>query len=400
MALRANNQLMLLEIEAAEGVGETPAVGSGTTPVNEVAIERTFPAGDPEVEEANEATGSLDQGRPSLGPHPLTLPLNARLRGNVTAGSAAEMTVPLRTGGLLESLVAALGPADATSGTTTTCVVDRSVDTDFPASSGIASGMIGRWVTLSGNPATAVTVQITDYQVSGSNVTLTFDRTFGSALSATTDLQVLAGALYRPHSGTIPSCTAWHYLDGNLWKYIGCRTELNLTFASSKSPRMAATLHAMFSDHISAAMVVPAFPNLSYGLWRNGACFLDGMAAGVGIASLALNLGNALEHPPNPNTAEGIEAALIGRRQITATLDPNTQLVSVKEWFKAKARTQTPIKVCLQTDLAGAAGNRIGLVIPQLLLRNALPGERGVIAADQMAGWALGVDSAFVLSFA
>ena len=358
MALRGARQVNLLKKESTVGVDASPVVGSDA-----IEAEAGYPDGNQDLEQANEATGSLDPGKSSLGALMITNPLNLRVRGQASAGVAPEWAPLVETAGFLETLQAVVpttGTGTATAGAGNSVTIDRSADTDFSATDDAYNGMV---VELGGNPATAVRRHILDYEVTGNNCVFTLDGpAFSPVLDTSTTVKVLPQALYTTHSGVIPSATLYHYIDGKLWKYLGGRSEAAVTWTKAKSVRMAATLHSLFSSETDAALpdTTGAFPTTSYPQWRNGTAYLNDLA--VGMETATLTLGNTLEPPPNPNEQEGIEAQEIGARRITLAVDANEVLKATLDIFEGLFRTQTSIRFSCMTDTAGTAGNRIGHV--------------------------------------
>lgn len=384
MSLRYRNLLLLVKKESQEGVDAAPDKATDAIAIANV----TGPTANPSVITDDTITGGLDQGEPIMGAMPYEIGFSAQLKGSGTPGTDPEIG-PTLEGCSYKKSAAALHPASgttaATSGTTTSVVLAIGA-TNWPTDSGFASGMIGRVLELSGNPATKRLVGILDYQVNAGNATITFTDTLPVACDNNTLVKAPVGVLYVPDSDPSSSLTAYIYRDGLLTKLLGMRGDVGFTFPSGQRANAQFTLRGFFSSKTDVAVPAdPTFQSTRPPVWRNalpggsdpaetGAFTINSKAAAV--QQLTLQSNNQIITPDNPNQIDGLEACIIMSRDLKGTFNPLETLVATRDLTDSFRKGTY---MALHARLGIAPGNRIALTIPKAIASSDTPEDRNGI---------------------
>ena len=162
-----------------------------------------------------ELTGFLDTPSSIPGGTKVQLTLTCFLKGSGAGGTAPQWGKLMQACGYSETLTgSAIGaPTAAASGTTSTATLAS----PFAATAELYRGMP---ITLSGNPATPVTVGVVDYTVGR---VMKPDYVFGTSLSSSTLAQIPPNALYSPLTDPtlMKSVSVYLLMDGLGWLICG-----------------------------------------------------------------------------------------------------------------------------------------------------------------------------------
>lgn len=387
-ALRSRVAVFLYKTEATEGVDAAPTAGA-----NAIRIEgRVQMTPTTQTVQPDESEGSLDSSAHIPVGTQINISQRFWLRGSGTPGTPSDFAAILKTCGLGETITASPvgAPTAAAAGTTTTVTAAA----PFAATSQLYRGMP---LVLAVNPAAGSWTQITDYTVG--RVATLVDK-YGVALDNTTTLQIPINVLYAPVSTGIPSGTAYWYQDGRLFKALGCRGSVAFSVQAGKAMACDFKLQGIYGGFSDAAVPAATYDSdIVKPVWRNltgldGAALLEGAA--VACAQMSVDFGNGLTTPPNPNTTEGFDPAVITTREISGMIDPQAALVATRDEFTAM-RQGTRRKFGMR--MGQTAGNRIAFCMPAIQHKQFQPGDSGGIARDTIPFRATGYDSGAFLAF-
>ncbi len=400
MALRTRNAGLLVKIEGAPGTPETPSASTDGVKIEVTGNPFTF---NPEIEQPDEVTSSLDQQPSIVGGLKPTLTFGVYLTGGGAASVPAAGTAPeyndlLKIAGLTETVVATQIPADgsaaAASGTATTATFDRTSgdNSELSGTSGTYDGMM---VELSGNPATPVRVQVVSYVVSGNNATFTFARSFSPNLSSSTVLKVLPQVRYKPNSAP-PTATVEFYLDGLKYVFAGQRASASLAIPTARAGKFTFSLGGQYVSKSDVSLPSITYQNIPKPIFKAGECWMDRKVAAVSQFALALN--NTLVYPPNPAAAQGFDPCEVVRRKITGSVDPSLTLVATRNLMTA-FEAGTPQIVQASVVGANVAGNRVAVIVPNAKYVSNDPTDREGLAMETVNFDAEGNDNGAYLTY-
>lgn len=379
--LRSRNGALLFEIEAAEGVAETPTAAD-----NAVLIENPAIRFNPQNTETREMTGSLDNRGPIVGGMQVQVSFDVYLKGSGAAGTAPEVGEVLRACGWAETVTGTAVPAApeacAAGGSTTTAVLGASAVGTVDLYRGMPIDFTG---VVEGSSF------ISDY-TAGKVATLT--DTMGGAIVATTNYQIPVNVLYKPASTSIPSGTIYLYMDGVLYILAGCRGNPNLSAAAAGPGKLSFTFSGMFVSKTDAAVPACTYDTSRPPIFKNGKMLINRVAAAM--ATFTLDMGNQVVFPGNPNASEGFDPAIITERNMTGSVDPQATLVATRDILTAmRAGTQQII----HARWGSIAGNRVGITIPTALYTANDPGDRQGVMTEQTNFSCIGQDAGAFLCF-
>lgn len=349
------NKLLLIKIESSEGVDAAPSASADAILTENIQVKP--PTANVTT---NEHTGSLDTAADIPVGSAANISWDMYLKGAGTAGTAPEVGVPLQITGMAELLTAAdVGaPTAATDGTATTLTLPGAT---FSGAAGAYQGMPA---ILTGNPATAFDTLITDHAKAASTPVVTFSDTFSPSLSGTTLIAIKANALYYPISTAIKSATIWVYLSGLLYKFVGCRGDHTFKLDANGQGMFSFNVTGILASKSDASVPTATFPGSAVPKIvfnnRNGqsAFLLDRSA--IATTQFSIGMNNGLVNPPNPNQTEGIDPAVIIKREVRGTINPKATLVATRDTL-AQYRNATTSIIALRAGRS--LGNRFGLTV-------------------------------------
>ncbi len=373
--------VLLAKQEGTEGTDSAPAA------INAVLIEQplrmTF---SPNIIDTTEVNPSLDPFDPIVGGMSATIEFDLYLKGSGTPGTAPEWGVLMKGCGFSESIQAAVPPgapeACAVGGTTILANLGATAGTT-------AQQYRGMPLVLSG--ANTLTTMIYDYTAAkAAKIT----DTASVAIVAATLYQIPANITYTPASTTIPSITIWVYVDGVLYKFVGCRGTCPLTVTSGGAGRISFRFMGQLTTKTDVALLTTAIYDATRPpIWKGGSFTINSaLAAGQ---TMSIDPGNNLVLPDNPNATEGFDPAVITARQVRGNINPKEVLVATRDIMAAfRAQTKQP----LQARFGTTAGNRIGITVPSALYLNQTPTDTNGYQITDVPFHATGLDSGYSIS--
>lgn len=399
MAIRRRFQAFLFKNEplGSEGIDALPTPGADA-----LKIDGEFEfSNDPEIVGSDEVTNSLDAGEFEVGKNPFSFTVPVALKGSGVAETPPEVGAMLKSSSLAENIQAATIPAAtpaAASGGTAFSVTIDTADVGNPQNAELPlteGALVGRPMTLAGNPAVPVTTFCSKYTVAGAIVTIEFVESFNPVLDATTTVIVEKNVTYIPATVNVPAGTAYGYNDGKLWKGVGMFNGSTLTLTSSQRGRLEFSPQGIFLSEEDAA--VPGGLVLDATrppLWKGGKALLNRQQ--IAVQQLTLNLNSTIALPDNPNSVEGFDPGVITARDIQGNINPLERLVATAD-VMADFRAGT--KRVLHAQAGSVAGNRWALTIPETRYRDKGAGDREGLRTAEIPFSAIGSDSSFYLCF-
>lgn len=383
MALRTRNAVLRFNIESSEGVEEAPAASDS------IRVEVDFPSFDNRIGQTNEASGSLDRSQPYNGGTTVNIPFSVPLKGSGSAGTAPEFGELLKAVGFAEVVTSTAVPASAEAcgagGSTTTAELGASAGTTDQQYRGMPIN-ISSGVTLS--------TFIGNY-VGSTKIAILTDTASGT-INAGSNYQIPVNVLYKPASSSIPSLTCYFYMDGLLYKFVGCRGGVNLSLPNNDIGRLNFTMSGIFLSKTDVAVPTDStFDDVRAPVFKDAVCKYDRVA--MGLSRLNVDLGNAVVYPPNPNGAEGVDPPIITERNLSFDIDPNTTLSATRDFL---ANLRAGDEKILHARLGSTAGNRIGITLPKAHITGFGPGDREGVMIENITGQAgTGQDDSAFLCF-
>ncbi len=391
MPLRSRNKVVLAKVESTSGTDSIPVVATDALLVNEVSV-----VPKPNILDSPELRGVLDAGIPVVGVTPVEVTLAVPLKASGAAGTAPETQPLLLACGLAETIRAATGPTTAAGGTATTFTIDTGLNPTWPTTTALGAALIGVPVSLSGNPAIAKLVLITDYTVAAGIATVTVDHMFSPVLSSSTVATIPQTVRYQPSSAQPSSITIYVYVDGLLWKVVGCRGELEVVLKSGEKGMLNFTFQGLYGSKTDVALpagstviVDSARPQA----WKNGRMSVGRLQTCIRDFSLKMN--NQFPSPDCPNAVEGLDPPEIVSRDLQGTANPMETLVATRDIFgDFRAEIHKPLGAIIGT----VAGNRVGLTVRSAKYRSEEQQDRDGFVAVNVPFSATGTDDGFQLS--
>jgi hypothetical protein len=137
---------------------------------------------------------------------------------------------------------------------------------------------------------------------------------------------------YEPASTQIKTGTAYVYRDGLLWKVLGCRGDLSVTWTAGGICVAEFRLTGLLGSKADAALPSFTYDATKPPVWKGGVMTIGGAAAAVQQLTLAMN--NQISYPDNPNAAEGYDPPVITGRNVQGSINPLETLVATRNIFQ------------------------------------------------------------------
>lgn len=177
---------------------------------------------------------------------------------------------------------------------------------------------------------------------------------------------------YTPHSGQDgESATIWFYMDGLLFKMVGCRGTGSLSNKTNEYGKFSWEFTGIFAGPETGVAPTPSFSAAQPPIFRGAQFAIDGYAAV--IDSLSINLGNAISKRIDANAATGILSWNIVGRAVTAEIDPEVPELASKDFW---AMWQDAETVTMTATVGQTAGNRCIITAPAVQIDDVSFGDR------------------------
>lgn len=358
MALRNKNQVVLLKLESTPGADASPGVTDAI-----LCMDRPQISFNPNILRPDEVGGSLDAIGPIVGGMTSQISFGVHLKGSGTADAAPEFGEALKACGWAETITSTAVPASAEA-----CAAGGSTTTAVLGTSAAGTAQLYRGMPIDFTGVVSGSSFIADY-TAGKVATLT--DTMGGSIVATTNYQIPKNVLYKPASSSISAATIYAYRDGLLYKFVGCRGNVEFELTSGGGGMLRFTFTGMFSSKTDTAIVTPTLDTTRPPIWKGGKALVNRTASAM--QKLSINCNNQLTNPDNPNATEGYDPTEIVNRQMQGNMDPLETLVATRDIMADFRAGTTRI---LHARYGSATGNRVGLTIPAGQYSNQTPGDR------------------------
>lgn len=376
----SRRSVVLFEIEVTEGLDAVPSPTTEAVLV-EQPLRITF---NPNVIDTTEVNPSLDPFDPIVGGMSATIEFDLYLKGQGAPATAPEWGKMLKACGFSETNQPAVGPeaCGAAGGTTTAATLGA-------LASATVQTYRGAPIIFTGT--NALTSTIYDY---GAAKLAKLSDTGTAVFAASTSYTIPQSFIYTPASNSISSATIWVYIDGVLYKFVGCRGTCPLTVTSGGAGRISFRFMGMFTTKTD--VVLPT--NTVYDatrppIWKGGSFTINSQSAAG--QTLSIDPGNNLVQCDNPNAAEAFDPAVITARQVRGSINPKEVLVATRDVMAAfRASTKQP----LQARFGTVPGNRIAITVPSALYLNQSPGDNNGYQITDVPFHATGLDSGYSIA--
>jgi hypothetical protein len=357
MALKSNNTAVSVAIQVAVDAFTDPTQPADLIPVSSLSlsIEGVTIAND-------EYTGSPIKNGDTIAGKRVTLSYNVKLRppgGTLPSANAFLLGRIFQAAKFTELRTATAIPSSAEAGSSGTSTA-LTLGAGAAGTADLYKGLAISLASMGSDYKTRMTA-IRSYT---SGKVATFVEEFGS--SVTGNYQIPTQLSYMRDISSADPILLSHevYIDGHRFDLMNCRvTALQVVVPTSTKdqpafPEVQVTYDAVISDHADEA--TPAVPARgAIPLFKDGDCFLSNKR--VGSQTFTVDLGLSTENPPNPNKADGNDAAeLVGG---TATVQMTRQ-----KYLKGTLDTLTLADAqgnhAFFAQWGSTAGNLVQIVVP------------------------------------
>jgi hypothetical protein len=383
MALRTRNAVLLAKIESPEGTDATPSAATDAILVQVTGSPFNL---NPNVIETNEATGSLDGAGPIIGGMKATISYSLYMKGSGAAGTAPECGSLLKACGWAETVTAAAIPAAPEA-----CQAGGSATTAKLGSTAGTTAQQYRGMPLELSSTVTASTFITDYTT---GKVATVADTLGGSPGTGTSYQIPANVLYTPGSTSIPSLTKYLYLDGLLYKFLGCRGSFKFSADAGGVGKLDFTFSGIIGSKTDAALPAATFDDSRPPVFRGGKMSYN--RSECAVAQFSLDSANTVTFPDDPNQPQGFGYPIITARKIAGNINPLETLVASRDIYSDFVAGTRRI---VHARYGGTAGNRIGITIPQAQAVNFTPGDRSGLMETGIPFEAVGADAGAFLCF-
>ncbi|BBK30311.1 hypothetical protein EDC65_2243 [Stella humosa] len=394
--IRSRRGMLLFKVEdtltGGEGVDALPIAADDAILVEAPQI--TF---DQSLVTTTEMTGSLDPEAPIVGGLKVPLAFDVYLKGSGTPELPPNWASVMECCGWqrVETGVAVpAAPQLAAAGSATTLTLGA-------GASATAQAYRGMPIDLYRDSANPLIDFITNY-TAGKVASLA--ESYSPVLGGTVEYQIPKNVLWKPTSddALIKSGTAYLYMDGVLYKVLGCRGTLSLTMQAGQPGKFRFELTGMYGGKSDAAVPsTPAFDATRSPIWRDpsndGSGHFSIGRAEAALRQLVLTNGNTQTNPDNPNAAEGFDPSIITGRRMTGTMDPLATLVATRNAMDDFRTGQDRI---VHARIGTVPGNRFGITIPAAFYESYGHGDREGLQSEELGFFASGRDAgAFICQY-
>ena len=397
---------LLVGIEAAAGVEET------LTAANAVAFLDAQWEPNPDNQNDREQGGGLGAGRMTTGAFRPTIRIATKLRATGNPATDPDFDPLLRMSALVKTTLSAAIPSSGVTpcragSSISQLVLDRSIDTQWPATSG---ALAGHPIEISGSLAGGAISghlgnAIQSYTVAGSTVTIILAKKLPTAANTSTNVKRPLCKLWQPGSpDPLPSGTIHRFTGpggGGISKrarFVGVRGDMQMTFAAGREARLSFPMGGKLP--IEDELAIPAGINLTLAqapTWQGGAFAIN--AEPIGLSSLTLQAGNLGFFDQDPNASDGLGEYDLGTRDVRLSCNPKLALGVPYDYLKfTRENTLAFVYALIGAEQSGAAGSRWSLLVPSVQFADAVPASDGPLARRNLSAQGTGFSNEFTLA--
>lgn len=168
---------------------------------------------------------------------------------------------------------------------------------------------------------------------------------------------------YDPNSqtSTADSLTLYFYIDGQLYKLLGCRGTWELSAKAGEFGKIKWTFTGIYSTPTDTALATPTYSSIVPPRFLSASFAIDTYAAI--IDSLTINGGNEVLPRNSVNAATGILEYFIGDRKVTGSIDPEAVLLAAKNFYTLQ---EAGTLVAFTATIGQTAGNKCTITGPKV----------------------------------
>lgn len=379
------NRLQLAKVETTSGTDASPAAASDAVLVEE-------PRGSPqlELEETDEATGSLDTPAPIVGGGYSQHTGRFFAKGSGTGGTEPEFAPYLRAAGMGVTTLGSDEDDTAQAG------ADGSITL---ASGATTTDITGFVVEINGGTGSGQSRVITGYNTTSKVATVYPD--WDTAPDNTSEYVVRAGNCYAPASSALKTLTSYLYkknsAGGNaiLDKLVGAAVNLSFAVQTRQSGSFTYTARGILDDPSGVSNPTgQVFDTVRPRPLRDADAFLGG--ENVCFRNFTLDWGNEIVQPDCAAQEFGYEHAVITRRNPTGRINPRLLTLASRDPF-SDLKTGTAKKLWLHWG--EDVGNRVSMLLPSIFYTGQEDDDLDGLSADGLPFAAKGNDSWIFLLF-
>jgi hypothetical protein len=178
---------------------------------------------------------------------------------------------------------------------------------------------------------------------------------------------------YGVMAATQESCTIYGYVDGILYKFLGCAGDPELIFSNGEVIQIKCNMKSLYALPTDSAIVTPTY-DTTEPLVCKGATFTFGSYAAI-IEKLNIKLNNTVAERPDFNQTEGVKGFQISERNPEGSMTIEAILrATTNADFLSYFHSQT-VKA-LSLSLGATAGNIVTVTAPKCYCGAPVVGDR------------------------
>lgn len=183
---------------------------------------------------------------------------------------------------------------------------------------------------------------------------------------------------YTPRSTGLESATTYVYLDGLLYKMLGCRGNRNIVTRAGGLMYYEYTIEGTYVAPVDAALVAPTGePTDQFPIFVSSAFQIGTENYAAPFQNININLNNTLSPQIDSTKADGIAAIHLTDRNPEGSFDPEAALVATFGYYaKWKAKTLTDMSFTHGT----VQYKKVTFTLPQITFNVITPGDRNSLA--------------------
>lgn len=178
---------------------------------------------------------------------------------------------------------------------------------------------------------------------------------------------------YTPVSSSFGSCTIYMYIDGLLYKCLGCVGNVEIDLTAGEMGKANWTFNCLYTQPTDVSLASPTFESTTPEIVK-GTTTTFGSYSAI-IEKLTLNMNNEISERPDFNQVEGIKGYQIAGRNPEGTLTVEAVLRATSnadflDYFDARTLK------ALSMALGSTAGNIVTITADKCYLRSPEIGDR------------------------
>jgi hypothetical protein len=180
---------------------------------------------------------------------------------------------------------------------------------------------------------------------------------------------------YAPSSENHKSVTIYAYIDGVVWKVVGCFGSVEVVGDINAIGRLNFTFMGLYADYIDVALPSGCVYDPRPEPFLNAAFTYDSITA-FKISQIQANLQNEIVPSEDVNHVNGVSGFTISGRNVVGSFNPEMVTKATYDFYgKWKASTAAAMSV----TFGQTAGKKMTLSAPAVTMDSVKPGDRGGI---------------------